>query len=140
MGSAGGDLVQSASPVLVILGKVSTGAIWIPGSYTVHWLTAATRGTRLVVVGVRAAISIVGSAGGDLVESASSVLVIEGSVLACSIWIPCSYTVHWLTATTRRTRLVVVGITTTKSIVGSAGGDLVVSASPVLVILRIMKA
>ena len=134
MSSTGADLVQSASSVLVILGKVSTGAIWIPGSNAVHWLTTTTRSTRLVVVGVRATISVVGSAGADLVESASPVLVIQGRVFACSIWIPGSNAVDWLTATTVCALNIVVAVRASISIVCSVFSVLVGSAPAVLVI------
>ena len=140
MSSTGADLVQSASSVLVILGKVSTGAIWIPGSNAVHWLTATTVCALNIVVAVRASISIVCSVFSVLVGSAPAVLVIQGSVFACSIRTPSSHAIHWLRATTSGALLIVMVIRAAKSIVGSICADLVVSASPVLVILRIMKA
>ena len=128
------DLVASASLILVIVSIVVARAIWIPSSNTVHWLTATTRRTRLIVVSLWAAIAVVGSVFGDLVQSASSVLVIGGGVLACSICSPSTNTVHWLTATTCGADLVVVGIGATITIVGRIFADLIVFASPVLMV------
>ena len=52
-----------------------------PSANTVYRLGASTGGARLVVVGLRASITAVSSIGSDLVEFASSVLVVTSIVV-----------------------------------------------------------
>ena len=130
MGSVGADLVQSASPVLVITLAVAR-SICSPSPYTVHWLAATPKCALHVIVVIWAAIPIVGSTVGVFVGSASPVLVITLAV-ARSIGSPGSITVHRLCATTRRARLVIVGIRTSVPVVSGIRADLVLSAPLVL--------
>ena len=129
MSSIRGHLVVLAPLVLVVTVVVIARSIPTPRSSTVHRLRAATRcRALLVVVGVRAAVSVVSGTLGVLVIPASPVLVVLGVVLARPIRSPRTNTVHGLRATRLSALLEVVAKRTAVSIMSSILANLVVPA------------
>jgi len=111
-----------------------------PRPNAIYRLGTPTSRARLVVVGVRAAVSVVSSVGADLVILAPPVLVVLGVMLARAIWVPSTSTVHWLRATRLSALLVVVAEGASVSVVGGVLGVLVGPAPLVLVVLGVMVA
>ena len=111
------DLVESASPVLVVIVAFAR-SIWIPRTNTINRLSALLSGALLKLVSVWASISVVGSRNRDLVQSAALVLVGFLVMVACSIHIPSSNTVHWLSTSRNSTLLILVSKWASISVVG----------------------
>ena len=135
-----GNLVSSALDILLSNGIEPTSTLVLPVSDTVHWLRALLIGALLNLVLEWASISIVGSRNGDPVCSASLVVVIFLFVEAFTVSIPSTNAINRLRTTRGRALLKLVGISTVITVVSSTGGDLVVSAPPVLVVLGVMVA
>ena len=136
-----GHLVVLAPLVLVVTVVVIARSVPTPRSSTVHRLRAATRcRALLVVVGVRAAVSVVSGTLGVLVVPASPVLVVLGVVEARSIRSPVTRAVNRLRAAGGGTLLVVVGVGATITVVSGALGVLVVPAPVVLVVRTLVVA
>ena len=130
-----------------------------PRANTVHGLTASRGCARLVVVRVRAAVSVVSRVSANLVQPALLVdldgqqrppilrKVIKlatsqsrGSGMARSVGSPRTNAVHRLRATRGRALLVVVVVWTTLTTMSSMGGVLVQPAPPVLVVRSSVRA
>ena len=136
-----GHLVVLAPLVLVVTVVVIARSIPTPRSSTVHRLRAATRcRALLVVVGVRAAVSVVSGTLGVLVIPASPVLVVLGVVVAGTITTPITRAVNRLRAAGGGTLLVVIGVGATITVVSGALGVLVVPAPVVLVVRTLVVA
>ena len=115
-----------------------TRSVSTPSSSTIHRLGAARCGTLLVVVAVWASITVVSSVLAVLVEPAPPVLVIRVIMVAGGIRIPGTNAVHGLGATRRGTLVEIVRVGAAITIVSSVGGDLVVSAPSVLVVIVVV--
>ena len=87
---------------------------------------------------MRATVTIVGSVGRDLVETATLILVVKQVIEARAVRSPCTHAVHGLSATTVRPLLVHVGERAAVTVVGRVHGDLVVAVPLVLVIISIV--
>jgi hypothetical protein len=109
----------------VLRNFIETRIILTPLSNAIHWLATALSGALLVGLSKWASISIVGSNRANSVDSASSVLVVIGIMIASAIRTPVTSTVHWLAATVGGTLNLVVLKWTLDSTQVSLGGDLV---------------
>ena len=138
--STGAVLVEPTSVVLVIIIFMITRSIRKPRSSAVHGLRATTGRALLVVVAVCAAITVVSSVGAVFVVPAPPVLVVLGVVVAWSVRIPRSSTIHRLSTTAVRALLVVVREWAAITVVSSALGVLVVPAPVVLVVRTLVVA
>ena len=90
--------VHTAALILVVLVVIGASIVGTPRSNTVHRLSTTIVGALLEVVGVWASMSIVGSNNRDLVQSALLVLVGIIIMLAYTILLPVTHTVHRLGA------------------------------------------
>ena len=133
MGSSTGDGIGTASLVHVIRVVMSTRSIGLPSSNTVHWLGTALGGALLVGVGIWAAKSIVGSNSADDIDSASPVLVVLVVMEASSISAPVSCTVNWLAASLSDALHLALLVRTLLAIQVSICGNLIGSATLILV-------
>ena len=77
VGSVFGDLVQSASSVLVILGVMEASSIFSPGSNTIHWLAASLLSALLEVIFEGTLEAIVVRLDAHSVSPATLVLVVD---------------------------------------------------------------
>ena len=110
-----------------------TSSIGLPLTQAVHWLGTASSRALLVSIGICASKTIVSSIGADGVVSAALVLVLVAVMETGAVGTPVSCTVHWLTATVGSTLNLVVLKWTLRSTQVSLGGDLVGSATLILV-------
>ena len=88
--------VEAAALILVILFIIMAGIIVAPRSNTVHRLSTASGSALLVIIGVLASLSVVGSWHCDLEQLALLVLVGIRVVGTGIILIPSTNAVHWL--------------------------------------------
>ena len=114
--------------------------ISIPCSNTVHRLGTSSSGALLVVIGVWASISVVGSVLCVLIQSALLVLVVLGVVVTRAVGVPRANTVHWLRAASGSALLVSIGVWTAVTVVSRVSADGVGPAPPVLVVGAVMEA
>ena len=128
-----GDGIRSALLVLVCHFIMLASSIGLPLTQAVHWLGTALSGALLVGVDIWTSKTIVSSIGADGVGSAALVLVLIAVMETGAIGTPVSCTVHWLTATVGSTLNLVVLKWTLNSIQVRLGGDLVGSATLILV-------
>ena len=98
MSSIGADGVNSAALVLVLVAVMEASAIGAPVSYTVHWLTAATSSTLLLVVAELTTFSVVLWRNLYFVQSASGIFVLGAVILTHTIVIPRAYAINRLGA------------------------------------------
>ena len=138
VGSLCADLVQPAAPVLVVLAVMEAGSIRSPGTHAVHRLGAAPSCALIVIMGVRAAITVMGSSRADLVQPAAPVLVVAGVMLARSVRSPGTLAVHRLSTAALGPLLIHVSERTVVTIVGRVHGNLVV-AVPLILVLSLEK-
>ena len=131
-----GDLVGSAP--LVLGSHFGTLAVKTPCSSTIHRLRATASDALLVVVGVRAPVSIVGRVRRYRVVPASLVLVGYAVVVARTVSTTRTSTVLWLRASRRGALLVVVVVRASNTTMGGIRRNLVVPAYLVLVVRAIM--
>ena len=140
VGRSDSDLVESALLVLVSFLVMEALSISIPRPNTIHRLRATRCRALLVVVAVCAAITIVSSVGAVLVVPAPPVLVVCGVVVAWSVRIPRSSTVHRLNTSRSRALNLVVSVWALLAIACWGGGDLVGPATLILVTIRVVLA
>ena len=107
--------------------------VFTPSTQAVHWLGTALSGALLVGVDIWASKTIVSSIGADGVGSAALVLVLIAVMETGAIGTPVSCTVHWLTATVGSTLNQSISMRTLGSTQVSLSGDLVCSATLILV-------
>ena len=139
VGRVRSHLLVLASLVLVIRIIVVARSVSTPRANTVHWLRAtAAHSALLVVVGVRAPVSIVGRVRRYRVVPASLVLVGYAVVVARTVSTPRTSTVLWLRASRRGALLVVVVVRASNTTMGGIRRNLVVPAYLVLVVRAIM--
>ena len=138
--SVGAVLAVPAPVVLMVRTLVVAGSICTPSSSAVHWLRATRGRALLVVVAVWAAITVVSSVGAVLVVPAPPVLVVCGVVVAWSVRIPRSSTVHRLNTSRSRALNLVVSVWALLAIACWGGGDLVGPATLILVTIRVVLA
>ena len=129
------QVLKKIRELQLCIARIRTCTVLVPLTLAVHGLSAATVSALLVVVGEWTRVAIMGRAGGVLVVSASLILVISRNMRTGRPSFPSSYTVHRLSTSTVRALLVVVCVWTGITVVGSAGGDLIVPAASVLVVL-----
>ena len=133
-GSIGGVLVLSALLVLLTGWIMKADSIRRPLSLTVNRLTATTLGAVPQVVSMWASKAIVFGPLSNGVHTAALVLVILVVIGTRTVGTPGSNAIHRLRAAGGGALLIVVGVSTSITVVGSVGGVLVVSAPSILVV------
>ena len=134
------NTVNTAALVLMLVVLIVASIILTPGSNTVHRLRALVHGALLVLVSVRAGVSIVSCKDANLVQSAPLVLVCIHIIVTRSINIPVSFTVNRLRATTQRALHVAVSVRASIPIVGSRSAYSISAALLVLVSVIVVSA
>ena len=133
-----GDLVGAATLVLVAISDMIAAGVSTPITNTVHGLAAARLGALLKRVLIRTSIAIVQGNLRHLVHTAALVLVISLVIEAFSVGIPGSSAVNRLGTLLRGALLKVVRVRASMAVVLSDSSHLVVTATLVLVSIRIM--
>ena len=137
VGRSSGDLEHATLLVLVIF-MVLTATVVSEFSQAVHRLGTALRRALLEGMCVRAAVTIVGNIGRDLVDPAAPVLVVVGVMEAAIILSPSASTIHRLVALLLCALHLAVLVRALVAIKVSLGGDLVGAAALVLVAINHM--
>ena len=136
MSRVGGDGVDPAPPVLVIICTVLASAVGTPGSSAVNRLRASGLGALDLLVLEWALLSVQVSLNGNLVGPAALVLVSIGNVVAASVQAPLSNTIDRLSATTLGAVLELVSMWASVTVVGSRLANNVLTAALVLMAMR----
>ena len=134
-----GDGIRSALLVLVRHFIMLASSIIIPLTQAVHWLGTALGGALLVGVRVWASKSVVSSIGADSVGSAALVLMLVAFMDTGAVGAPRPSTVDWLTAAVSSALNLVVLKWTLGSTQVSLSGDLVGSATLILMAMCLMS-
>ena len=140
VGSSLANLVDTASLILMVYLIIVASIIVAPCSNTVHGLNALLSGALLKSIGVWAGVSIVSRWHRDQVIPASLVLVHFVKVVALSIFLPSSNTVHGLDAKLSAALNVAVSVWASITTVGSGSLNNIGAALLVLVRILIMNA
>ena len=119
---------------------VSTRAVLVPGTDTVHRLSTFLSSALNIVVSISASIPVVGRGSLHSISAALFVLMSLIVMLAGTVVAPTSQTVHRLGTALRGALLVGMSVSTSVAIVGRVCADDIVSAAPVLVVLAVMEA
>ena len=96
VGHVGGDLVDPAAPVLVVVGVMEAVVVLPPGTHAINRLAALLSGAINFVVLVEASLAIQGSLSGDRVDTAALILVTIHNMLAAAVLAPIANTVDRL--------------------------------------------
>ena len=137
--SDGGHLVGAAALISVAILDMVAAGVRSPLALAIHRLAAARLGALLKVGIMRASIAVVQGLLGNLVHTAALVLVIGLNVPALIVSIPGADAVNRLGTLLRGALLKVVRVRASMAVVLSNGGHLVVTATLVLVSIRIMS-
>ena len=140
VGRVGGDLVQPAAPVLVVLAVVVAGSIRAPSPNAVHGLAALVRRAFHLAISVRASLAAQVSLGGHLVGVAALVLVAISNMSAGTIRSPLALAIHGLAAAGLRALLEVVCVRASIAIVQRDLRHLVETAALIFVVVLVVVA
>ena len=140
VGHVGGDLVDPAAPVLVVVGVMEAVIILPPGTHAINRLAAFSSRAINFVVLVGASLAAQGSLSGDRVDTAALILVTIHNMLAAAVHTPIANTVDGLATARLGARLQAIFVSTSNAVMLCLLGHSVHAAAVVVVFNLVVLA